>query len=227
MANKLYREEDVRAVADAIRAKNESTETYTLSEMADAILAIESGGSVSAPLIVHSLANYINGEFSPGLHLNNWESVTIATSIMHDAFSGSYSLKSVTIAEGVTSIGANAFTSCNSLTSITIPSSVTSIDNNAFSWCPSLTSIIIPEGVESIGAGAFRGCESLMSVTIPRSITSLGGNLFISCNALTEINYNGTIAEWQALDTYGLVDWGKTVTVHCTDGDTTASQSGD
>lgn len=44
MAQKLYEESNIQAIADAIRAKNGLTDTYKTSEMADAIEAIPTGG---------------------------------------------------------------------------------------------------------------------------------------------------------------------------------------
>lgn len=40
MAKKLYEEASVQDIANAIRAKNGSTATYKIAEMADAVLAI-------------------------------------------------------------------------------------------------------------------------------------------------------------------------------------------
>lgn len=44
MAKKLYPETDIQAIADAIRGKNGSSDTYTVGQMASAIQAIPSGG---------------------------------------------------------------------------------------------------------------------------------------------------------------------------------------
>lgn len=44
MSKKLYEESDVQAIANAIRTKNGLTDTYTISQMAAAITAIETGG---------------------------------------------------------------------------------------------------------------------------------------------------------------------------------------
>jgi hypothetical protein len=44
MAKKLYDENNIRAIAEAIRAKNGATDTYTAAQMAGAISAIETGG---------------------------------------------------------------------------------------------------------------------------------------------------------------------------------------
>lgn len=53
MAKKLYEESSVQAVADAIRAKNGSTDTYKIAEMPAAISAIPTGGSESDPREVY------------------------------------------------------------------------------------------------------------------------------------------------------------------------------
>lgn len=44
MANKLYEESSIQDIADAIRSKNGSSDTYTVSEMSTAIENIPSGG---------------------------------------------------------------------------------------------------------------------------------------------------------------------------------------
>lgn len=59
-----------------------------------------------------------------------------------------------------------------------------------------------------------------MSVTIPNSVTSIGENAFEYCKNLTEINFDGTIAEWNAI-TKGY-NWNRQVSatkVICTDGE--------
>ena len=47
MANKLYEEASVQAIADAIRAKNGSTAKYKISEMGGAVMALQSGDSIN------------------------------------------------------------------------------------------------------------------------------------------------------------------------------------
>ena len=58
MSKKLYEESDVQAIANAIRTKNGLTDTYTVSQMAAAITAIETGGG-GLP------SGWATGEFTP------------------------------------------------------------------------------------------------------------------------------------------------------------------
>ena len=55
MANKLYNDTSVKAIADAIRAKNGTTNTYTIAEMAGAINDIPTG-DVNAKFFTFSSA---------------------------------------------------------------------------------------------------------------------------------------------------------------------------
>lgn len=108
------------------------------------------------------------------------------------------SLKNVSIIGGTT-ISSHAFYGCNELTSISLPNSITSIGSYAFAYCKKLTNMIIPEGVTSIENGMFWYCEKLESITIPSGITNIGAFAFAECNALKTINFQGTEAEWRAI----------------------------
>ena len=130
-------------------------------------------------------------------------SVTIpdsVTSIRDYAFYNCSGLTSVTIPDSVTSIGDYTFYDCSGLRSIKIPDGVTSIGDNAFYKCSGLTSVTIPDSVTSIGRSAFSGCSGLTSVTIPDSVTSIGDWAFYYCGDLTDITFQGTMAQWQAIE---------------------------
>ncbi|MBE7082597.1 MAG: leucine-rich repeat domain-containing protein, partial [Clostridiales bacterium] len=124
------------------------------------------------------------------------------------------------IPSSVTTIGELAFARCEKLTTITIPTNVTSIGRYAFDNCNDLTSITIPSSVTSIGESAFNCCPNLTIITIPSSVTSIGGSAFDGCESLTSITFQGTKAEWNAIE-FG-DDWNDYTgdyTIHCTDGD--------
>lgn len=130
-------------------------------------------------------------------------SITIpdsVTSIGDEAFAYCTSLTSVIIPDSVTSIRYSTFENCTSLTSVTIGRWVRSIEGLAFCNCTSLTSVTIPDRVTSVGARAFSDCTSLTSVTIGDGVTSIGLYAFRDCTSLTSVTFEGTMAEWDAVD---------------------------
>ena len=99
---------------------------------------------------------------------------------------------------------------------------VTGIEGSAFYHCSALKSITIPNSVTSIGYQAFQYCSALKSITIPNSVTEIGNSAFSYCSSLTRIDFNGTMAEWNAITKYS--DWDSSTgscTVYCTDGQIT------
>lgn len=73
MSNKLYEENDVQAIANAIRSKNGSSDTYMVSEMAQAVLDIPTGTTPtgtkqvtidSAGATTEDVTNYANAEIT-------------------------------------------------------------------------------------------------------------------------------------------------------------------
>ena len=82
-----------------------------------------------------------------------------------------------------------------------------------------LTSVTIPDSVTSIGIWAFSYCTSLTSVTIPDSVTSIEGWAFSNCTSLTSVRFEGTMAEWEAVEKAN--DWAREcpfTEVVCSDG---------
>ena len=132
--------------------------------------------------------------------VTNNETTYSVTYIGDLAFSGCYSLTSVTIPNSVTYIGIWAFYGCSSLTSITIPKSVTYIGEMAFYGCSNLTSVSIPNSVTYIGEMVFYGCSNLTSVSIPNSVTYIGRDAFSDCSSLTEINVDSGNTHYSSID---------------------------
>lgn len=106
--------------------------------------------------------------------------------------------------------------------------SVTSIGNYAFSGNKNLTKIIIPDGIVNIGDYAFSAYENLESVTISNSIKVFGKGIFEYCTKLTQINYDGTKADFEAIKkAEGVDNWyddSSITKVKCTDGEIEINQ---
>ena len=163
------------------------------------------------------------------------------TSIGDSVFIDQDKLKSVTIPDTVTEIGYAAFSLCTSLTSIRIPESMTTIGGYAFSMCTSLSEIGLPAGItyigrdaftscpikeinlgdalESIEAEVFMNCTKLERIALPRSVRSIDLRAFKSCTALESFSFEGSVAEWKAIDRdKSWKDYCSFRYVHCSDG---------
>ena len=175
MSKKLYEESDVQAIADAIRAKNGSTDKYTVAEMAQAVTDIPSGGGGDIDGFVDGTVTSIKSD---------------ATKVAQYACYKFASLTSVSL-PNATSIGTSAFNSCNALTSAYIPNATT-INMYAFQKCSELTSISIPNAT-SILNSAFQECSKLSSADCGNT-TSLAPAAFHGCSSLKALYLRNTRA---------------------------------
>ena len=91
--------------------------------------------------------------------------------------------------------------------------------NEMSSYEANCAKLIIPNSVTNIKAMTF--CQwNLTAVKIPNSVTSIENYAFGSCFLLTSITYNGTKAQWNAIEKDdGWDDGMSKYVVHCTDGD--------
>lgn len=177
MSNVLVDNKYLVEIANAIRNKNGTENTYKPAKMAGAIEELPSKEFVK-DLIKCAKSEIIIPNY--------------VTAIGYGAFSYNQSLESVIIPDSVTFIGANAFLRCIKLTSITIPDSVTKIGISAFQNCGNLTSAIISNNVKTISDYAFNFC-GLKSITIPDSVSSIGRYAFSDCSGLKSITIPNSV----------------------------------
>ena len=198
MANKVYEESHIQDIANAIREKNGTSNTYLVSEMGDAIRASVNNTGIAKYIVDRTVtevtAEDLSGITSIGSYAFyacfNLLNVIIpqgATSIQSYAFSNCQSVKSIIIPNSVTSIGNSAFLACYALNNVVIPSGVTKISNSTFYSCSKLSNITIPNSVTSIGDSAFRFCYDLQKINIPSSVTEIGATVFAYCNSLKDV----------------------------------------
>ncbi len=154
--------------------------------------------ALTSIVIPNSITRLGNNTFK---NCTSLESVTLGNGISNiggDAFSGCTALTKIEIPNSVSIIYSSAFSGCTNLTDVVMGDSVTAIHASAFYGCSSLKSIKIGNSVTSIGVSAFNRCPLFASVTIPASVTSIGNNAF-SNTALTDVYYNGTKEQWDAI----------------------------
>ena len=63
-----------------------------------------------------------------------------------------------------------------------------------------ILSIMLSHGVTNIKADASKNFKDLECVIIPDSVTSIGSLAFTYCGGLTSVTFEGTVAEWNAIE---------------------------
>lgn len=122
------------------------------------------------------------------------------------------------------------FTACTQIESITVEntnpyyysSGNCIIDFKTGDLITACASSVIPttENVTKIVEFAFNRCINLKSITIPKNITQIASSAFTHCENLTDVYYEGTKAEFDAIAPSGWNSFGsKNCVLHCADGD--------
>ena len=132
----------------------------------------------------------------------------------------SYNGKAVTQIGEYFGNGSSSATKIRSVNEIVLPNSITSIEEGAFAGYVRLKSVSLSENITVLKRNVFWRCLELSSVTISAKVTKIEESAFMSCKSLTDINYGGTIAQWNAIEKEE--SWDSNTgeyTVHCIDGD--------
>ena len=134
------------------------------------------------------------------------------TKIPMGTFNRCASLTSYTIGQNVTDVQNSAFFR-SGLKSIVIPDNVKTIGEMAFWWCKDLESVTLGNNVEEIGDNAFGECTELKSIFIPDSVTYIGMTVFDG-SGITDIYYEGTLEQWEAINIDSWNDVLQAATIH-------------
>ena len=194
-------------IAEAIRAKNGTSNTYTPSEMGIAIEAIEGGGSGGdgnnedlIELIEGTLETIKNNDISivgryAFFSRNNLISLDFpaCSSVSVCAFQYCENLESVNI-PNCEEISKDAFHSCG-LRSANFPN-CTYIGDSAFGNCKRLTSISFPN-CTYIGSSAFQYC-SVLDQAVFLNCAYVGSRAFSMCYSLKLAHFSASYIGSQA-----------------------------
>lgn len=83
-----------------------------------------------------------------------------------------------------------------------------------------ITVVAIEEDCKIIGYEAFNDCFYLAEITIPNTVISIGKDAFYTCRRLKTIKFNGTVAQWNAIEKdSGWNAYISATMVECSDGE--------
>ena len=170
-------------------------------ELLDGYLVLPSDGSVTA------IGNAVTGDGGDYI-------------VGHVGFYYCTKLTGILIPDTVTSLSLYAFYMCDALEDITFSSGIAEMADGAIICCDRLTEIVIPEGSITIGREGIAGCRGLTTITLPSTLTEVHYEAFYGNTALTDIYYNGTKAQWDALFNENEFKSPTILTLHCNDGTT-------
>ncbi len=201
---KLYEESNIQAIADAIRAKNGSADTYKTSEMAVAISAIESLNydkmiaktitEVSSNVTTvgtyafYNCASLASADFQKAVEIGDYAfygttalknaNFPLVRDIERYAFRGSGIVNANF--PNATYVGSTAFGYNSALKTANLPK-ITETLGSMFSNCTALETVDLAK-VTKLGNYTFENCYSLKAVIL-RSTTpvTLGSNVFKNC----------------------------------------------
>lgn len=208
MAKKLYEEANISAIAAAIRSKNGLSDTYAVSDMANAILSIPASALLASKTISQN-GTYIalddscdgydqvvvsvpSGGGGDDSLIKALEGRTTPLIVSNSSLSaireyGFYNHRGITgiVFENVLEVGYSAFYSCSNLSIVSLPNCV-EIKGYAFAGsCNAIRSISLDK-LTSIGGNAFSSCAGITYVSAPL-LSSIGTAAFYNCKNLSEI----------------------------------------
>lgn len=207
MANVLVRESSLEAIADAIREKLNTQDTYKPSEMANAIEAISGGGITPTGTIsitengTHDVTNYASANVNVSGESEGFTNediiarrapagaVTMARNIYDYEFYNNKAVTSIVSTAG-TAIGPNACYGATSLKTFEMPTATT-IGANSFRNCTSLEAIYLPLCTINNVQYVFSGCTKLLTAVLP-SAEIIQQYVFQDCTVLKSIDMKAT-----------------------------------
>ena len=204
-------------------------EPYTFDESTGTITDCEKSvsGRLEVPSEIngHIVTTIGNQAFRQCYQLTEIVLPNTITRIDGGAFVYCEGLESVTLPSGVKYYDV-AFGRCANLKEINVSSAnpyFCSVDGVLFS--KDLKKLIeypygkgdsykIPSGVKIIGEAAFEWRSKLSDISIPQSVNTIETGAFLKCFNITDIYYQGTKEQWDAIQIAEWNQWNENVTIH-------------
>lgn len=171
MANVLVNDASLQDIADAIREKNGTEETYKPAEMGDAVRAIESGGNgiIYKEFDEYGLPKVVDAS---SLEKPDITSLDIFNYMFYNVNAG---------------IGKGLYTN---MEEIILPNWVEFISSYMFYSCSSLKTIKGDfTNVKKLSAFAFGRCKSIQKVPYMPNLDETVGSVFNACTGLESFNF--------------------------------------
>ena len=204
MANVLVQESSLQDIADAIRTKNGTQNTYKPAQMADAIEAISGGGITPTGTInitangTHDVTNYASANVNvpTGTTPTGTKQISIIANGTTTEDVTNYASAEITVnVPSGSSAGYTADDIANkAMSGDIVLDTATDVPPYCFAGHSGITSVYAPN-VTSFGSLAFSRCTGLQTINFPKNIGSLYGNnnIFEYCSNLVNItNFNLT-----------------------------------
>ena len=148
------------------------------------------------------------------------------TDIGDYAFYSCTGLVSINLPDSVKNIGAYAFYTCSSLTAVSVPNGIETVGSYVFANCTNLSSISVPIYMTTSVTHPFSQCtnikeltftggfteissrlvnrvisnkSNLEKVSLPVTVTAISDSAFDNYSGLTDVYYDGTRQQWNAI----------------------------
>ena len=218
---------ELQTLSTAIKNKSQYIEELDLSEL-NVTEFYNSGGGDSGTGFMNGLQNVKKVILPDSLKIlsegafyscTNLEEVILnegLTDMLWSAFCYCDNIREITIPDSVEFIAQTVFGNCYGLEKVNIStnSNLMIIGLGAFHDCTSLDNIYIPPKVielDNIGAttsrsgskggnGSFYSCPAITTLKFSRGLTRIYNGTFINSNNISEVYYEGTEAEWRAIN---------------------------
>lgn len=199
MSLKAYDETYIQNIADAIRKRTGTEDTYTVAKMADAIAeGIPAGTDTLAALFNGTLEEWtptkddlVKGCVKYGLAFFSAPKIVKIPDDIDVKYPGeSFFRENDGVVDidfgGLIETGAYACSGCKSLKTAS-GFNIISISERAFNGCTDLTTVLMPSAT-LVEQNAFSGCSTLADVTGLAAIEDIGNDAFSSTGSLADIS---------------------------------------